>query len=53
MMRRFVGTAAALCMLAALLPARAQEPAAAPFRLAIAGLVHGHERFPEVRTGTA
>ena len=42
MIRRVVSAAAVLCLLAALLPARAQEPAAAPLRLAIAGLVHGH-----------
>jgi hypothetical protein len=39
--RRF-RTLAAACVLAALVPAGAQEPAPAPLRLAIAGLVHGH-----------
>jgi predicted dehydrogenase len=42
MLRRVFCASAAACVLVALLPARAQEGAAAPLRLAIAGLVHGH-----------
>jgi predicted dehydrogenase len=42
MMRRWFCTSAAACALAALLPAHAQDRTAAPLRLAIAGLVHGH-----------
>ena len=42
MMRRWFCTSAAACVLAALLPAHAQDRTAAPLRLAIAGLVHGH-----------
>jgi len=42
MMRRLFRTLTAVCVLAALLPAHAQEGAAVPLRLAIAGLVHGH-----------
>ncbi len=41
--RRLIHMVAAICMLAALAPAHAQESQpAAPLRLAIAGLVHGH-----------
>ena len=42
MTRRILYAAAALCVLAALPRTQAQEPASAPLRLAIAGLVHGH-----------
>jgi predicted dehydrogenase len=42
MMRRWFCASTAACVLAALLPAQAQDGTAPPLRLAIAGLVHGH-----------